>query len=142
MLKKQRVSFHIAAAASLCAMAALILFLVSHGTVGYAIANSSMAVGCMTGAVAACLCSLFVQLKNRNELIVSFLRLVALGLIFAALTITLVDRAVVAGGLFTWNGLDQYAWRAFYTGVACIVFQVFTVVLLVVSGCMKQGTRT
>ena len=43
MLKKQRVSFYVAAAAALCALLALVLFIVSNGTVGYPILNSSLA---------------------------------------------------------------------------------------------------
>ena len=93
------------------------------------------------GAFTACVCSLLAQIKNWNELLVSLLRLVALCLLFVALTVTLADRAVVAGGLFTWNSLDKYAWSAFYTGVACIAFQVAASLLMVVSGCMKQGAK-
>ena len=59
----------------------------------------------------------------------------------AALTITLADRAVVAGGLFTWNSLDVHAWNAFYTGIACIVFQALAAILLVISGCLKQSKQ-
>ena len=141
MLKMQRVSFYVAAAAALCALLALVLFLVTNATVGYPILNSSLALWCTIGAFAAIACSLLVQMKNWNELLVSLLRLVALGLLFVALTVTLADRAVVAGGLFTWNGLDKYAWSAFYTGVACIAFQVAASLLMVVSGCMKQGAK-
>lgn len=141
MLKKQRFSFYVAAAAALCALLALVLFIVSNGTVGYPILNSSLAIYCTLGAFTACVCSLLAQIKNWNELLVSLLRLVALFLLFVALTVTLADRAVVAGGLFTWNSLDKYAWSAFYTGVACIAFQVAASLLMVVSGCMKQGAK-
>lgn len=141
MLKKQRVSFYVAAAAALCALLALVLFFVSNATVGYPILNSSLAVWCIIGAFAGIACSLLAQMKNLNELLVSLLRLMALGLLFVALTVTLADRAVVAGGLFTWNGLDKYAWSAFYTGVASIAFQVIASLMMVVSGCMKQGTK-
>ncbi len=141
MFKNQRGSFYIAAAAALCALLALVLLIVSNGTVGYPIQNSSLAIYCTIGAFAACACSLPVQMKNWNELLVSLLRLAALGLLFVALTVTLADRAVVAGGLFTWNGLDKYAWSAFYTGAACIAFQALSSLLTVVSGCMKQGAK-
>ncbi len=141
MFKNQRGSFYIAAMAALCTLVALVLFIVSNGTVGYPILNSSIAIGCTIGAFASCGCSMLVQLKNGNELLVSLLRLIALALLFVALGVTLADRAVVAGNLFTWNGLDKYAWSAFYTGVACIAFQVLASLLVVVSGCMKQGVK-
>ncbi len=141
MFKNQRGSFYMAASAALCALLALVFFIISNGTVGYPILNNSLAIYCTVGAFAACVCSLLVQMKNWNELLVSLLRLITLGLLFVALTVTLADRAVVAGGLFTWNGLDKYAWSAFYTGVACIAFQVIASLLMVVSGCMKQGAK-
>ena len=140
MLKNQKISFYVAAAA-LCGVIALIMLFVSNGTMGYPIQNSGTAILCAILAVIACACSLFVQMKNGSELIVSALRIIALGLIMAALTVTLADRAVVAGGLFTWNSLDSFAWSAFYTGVACIVFQALMAVLILASGCMKQGAK-
>ena len=141
MLKNQKISFYVAAAAALCGVIALIMLFVSNGTMGYPIQNSGTAILCAILAVIACACSLFVQMKNGSELIVSALRIIALGLIMAALTVTLADRAVVAGGLFTWNSLDSFAWSAFYTGVACIVFQVLMAMLILASGCMKQGAK-
>ena len=66
--------------------------------------------------------------------------LAALFLTMAALAVLLLDRAVVAGNLFTWNSLDTYAWQAFYTGIACLVFQLLGAILFVASGCMKQGS--
>ena len=140
MLKNQKISFYVAAAAALCGVIALIMLFVSNGTMGYPIQNSGTAILCAILAVIACACSLFVQMKNGSELIVSALRIIALGLIMAALTVTLADRAVVAGGLFTWNSLDKYAWQAFYTGIACLVFQLLGTILFVASGCMKQGS--
>ena len=141
MLKNQKGSFYVAAVAALCTLIALILLSVSNGTMGYAIQDCSLAIIFTLVSLFACLGSLLAQMKNANELIVSALRLAALGLILAALTITLADRAVVAGGLFTWNSLDSFAWSAFYTGVACIAVQAVTAVLLVISGCMKQGAK-
>ncbi len=35
----------------------------------------------------------------------------------------------------------KYAWSAFYTGIACVAFQVAASLLMVVSGCMKQGAK-
>lgn len=139
MLKKQRTSLYVVSVAAILAVVALILFFVTNSTVSYEILNSQRAILCLIAAIAACAVSVFAQIKNVNELIVSALRLTSLGLIMVAFTTTLIDRAVVAGGLFTWNGLDTYAWRAFYTGIACIVFQILSAILLVVSGCMKQG---
>ncbi len=141
MLKNQRASFYVASAASILAAIALILFIVTNSTVSYAILNAQWAILSLIIAIAACVGSVFAQMKNVNELIVSLLRLVAFGLIMVAFTTTLIDRAVVAGGLFTWNSLDDYAWQAFYTGIACIVFQILSALFLVVSGCMKQGIK-
>lgn len=64
MLKKQRFSFYVAAAAALCALLALVLFIVSNGTVGYPILNSSLAIYCTLGAFTACVCSLLAQIKT------------------------------------------------------------------------------
>lgn len=141
MLKNQRASFYVASAASIMAVVALIMFFVTNSTVSYAILNGQWAILCLVVAIVACVGSVFAQMKGMNELIVSVLRLVALGLIMVAFTITLIDRAVVAGGLFTWNDLDSFAWQAFYTGIACVVFQVLSAIFLVVSGCMKQGNK-
>lgn len=92
--------------------------------------------------VAALLCaagSLVLQAKDMHELAVSCLRVLAVFLLMAAAVILLMDRAVVAGGVFTWNNLDANAWSAFRTGAACAAFQLIGVILLVASGCMKQG---
>ena len=48
---------------------------------------------------------------------------------------------LVAGGLFTWNDLDTYGWNAFYTGIACMVFQLLPVLLLIVSSFMRQDAK-
>lgn len=141
MLKNQRISFYAASAACILTVIALILFFVTNNTVSYAILNAQWAILCLIAAIAACAGSVFAQMKDVNELIVSALRLVALGLIMVAFTTTLIDLAVVAGGLFTWNGLDTYAWQAFYTGIACVVFQILSALFLVASGCMKQGIK-
>lgn len=141
MLKKQRISFYTVSTACILTVVALILFFVTNSTVSYAILNAQWAILCLATAIVACAVSAFAQVKNLNELVVSVLRLVSLGLIMVAFTITLLDRAVVAGGLFTWNDLDAYAWQAFYTGIACIVFQILSVLFIVASGCMKQGTK-
>lgn len=141
MLKNQRVSFYVSALAAACALAALIAFAVTNSTLGYGIKNSTAVFACTVVSLALCVCSILAQAKDINELIVSAMRIVALVLIMIAMTITLEDRAVVAGGLFTWNSLDVYAWNAFYTGIACIVLQMLVAVLLVISGCMKQGTK-
>lgn len=141
MLKDQRMSFYLAAASTAASVVALILFFVTNSTVSYSILNDQWAILCLAAAIVACAASVLAQAKRVNELLISALRLVSLGLVMVAFTITLIDRAVVAGGLFTWNDLDTYAWRAFYTGVACIVFQLLSALLLVVSGCMKQGTK-
>ena len=74
-----------------------------------------------------------------NELLVTALRLLTIFLMMGALLVVLADRAIVAGNLFTWNGLDTYAWNAFYTGIACVVFEVLTMLILVVNGFLKQG---
>jgi len=141
MLKKQSVSFYTAFASALCALLGLILFFVTDDTMGYAVQDGTSAVICTLIALLACGASLFLQLKNVSELFVTYLRVIAMGLMMAALTITLADRAVVAGGLFTWNSLDVHAWNAFYTGIACIVFQALSAILLVISGCLKQSKQ-
>ena len=138
MLKKQKGSFCVATVATLASLVALILLNVSNGPMGYPIQNCQTALILTAGCLIAGVIALLLQSKNANEVIVSFFRLASLGLIMGALAITLADRAVVAGGLFTWNSLDSFAWTAFYTGIACVVFQVLTALLTVVSGCMKQ----
>lgn len=140
MLKKQKASFYVFAATVVSALISLILFLVSNKTMGYPITGSTTAIICTAAAMVIGVGALFAQMKNMNELLVSALRIATLALMAVALTVTLADRAVVAGGLFTWNSLDTFAWSAFYTGVACMVFQVLTVLLTVVSGCMKQNS--
>jgi len=139
MLKNQKASFYAAAAAALCALAGFILLVVSNRTMGYPIQDFGLAAFLTIAGIVTCGLSMFAQAKKSNELIVSFLRLAALGCIMGAFAITLADRAVVAGGLFTWNSLDSFAWTAFYTGIACGVFQLLSVAAVVVSGCMKQA---
>ena len=141
MLKNQKGSFYVAAFATLCALAGLILLNISNGTMGYPIQGCQIALLLSVCCLVAAVLSLLLQSKNANEVIVSFLRLVALGSIMGALAITVADRAVIAGGLFTWNSLDSFAWTAFYTGIACVVFQVLTALFMVISGCMKQGIK-
>lgn len=139
MFKNQKVSFYLALAASACALVSLILLAVSNATVGYAIQDSTLAIAATAGAVVFGLLSAAAQGKGMNELIVTALRLLTIFLMMGALLVVLADRAIVAGNLFTWNGLDTYAWNAFYTGIACVVFEVLTMLILVVNGFLKQG---
>lgn len=139
MFKNQKVSFYLALAASACALVSLILLAVSNATVGYAIQDSTLAIAATAGAVVLGLLSAAAQGKGMNELIVTALRLLTIFLMMGALLVVLADRAIVAGNLFTWNGLDTYAWNAFYTGIACVVFEVLTMLILVVNGFLKQG---
>lgn len=139
MFKNQKVSFYLALAASACALVSLILLAVSNATVGYAIQDSTLAIAATAGAVVLGLLSAAAQGKGMNELLVTALRLLTIFLMMGALLVVLADRAIVAGNLFTWNGLDTYAWNAFYTGIACVVFEVLTMLILVVNGFLKQG---
>lgn len=139
MFKHQRVSFYMTLVAAVCGLVALALFAISNATVGYPIVNAPWAMAAMAAAFIFCAGSVFAQEKNVNEFLVSLLRVASIFLMMAALTILLSDRAVVAGGVFTWNDHDAYAWRAFYTGMACLGFQLVSVLLLVIGGCMKQG---
>lgn len=139
MFKNQKVSFYLALVASACALVSLILLAVSNATVGYAIQDSTLAIAATAGAVVLGLLSAAAQGKGMNELIVTALRLLTIFLMMGALLVVLADRAIVAGNLFTWNGLDTYAWNAFYTGIACVVFEVLTMLILVVNGFLKQG---
>lgn len=139
MFKNQKVSFYLALAASACALVSLILLAVSNATVRYAIQDSTLAIAATAGAVVLGLLSAAAQGKGMNELIVTALRLLTIFLMMGALLVVLADRAIVAGNLFTWNGLDTYAWNAFYTGIACVVFEVLTMLILVVNGFLKQG---
>ena len=139
MFKNQKVSFYLALAASACALVSLILLAVSNATVGYAIQDSTLAIAATAGAVVLGLLSAAAQGKGMNELLVTALRLLTIFLMTGALLVVLADRAIVAGNLFTWNGLDTYAWNAFYTGIACVVFEVLTMLILVVNGFLKQG---
>ena len=139
MFKNQKVSFYLALAASACALVSLILLAVSNATVGYAIQDSTLAIAATAGAVVLGLLSAAAQGKGMNELLVTALRLLTIFLMMGALLVVLADRAIVAGNLFTWNGLDTYAWNAFYTGIACVVFEVLTMLILVANGFLKQG---
>ena len=139
MFKNQKVSFYLALASSACALVSLILLAVSNATVGYAIQDSTLAIAATAGAVVLGLLSAAAQGKGMNELLVTALRLLTIFLMMGALLVVLADRAIVAGNLFTWNGLDTYAWNAFYTGIACVVFEVLTMLILVVNGFLKQG---
>lgn len=139
MFKNQKVSFYLALAASACALVSLILLAVSNATVGYAIQDSTLAIAATAGAVVLGLLSAAAQGKGMNELLVTALRLLTIFLMTGALLVVLADRAIVAGNLFTWNGLDTYAWNAFYTGIACVVFEVLTMLILVVNGFLKQS---
>lgn len=139
MFKNQKVSFYLSLAASACALVSLILLAVSNATVGYAIQDSTLAIAATAGAVVLGLLSAAAQGKGMNELLVTALRLLTIFLMMGALLVVLADRAIVAGNLFTWNGLDTYAWNAFYTGIACVVFEVLTMLILVVNGFLKQG---
>ena len=139
MFKNQKVSFYLALAASACALVSLILLAVSNATVGYAIQDSTLAIAATAGAVVLGLLSAAAQGKGMNELLVTALRLLTIFLMTGALLVVLADRASVVGNLFTWNGLDTYAWNAFYTGIACVVFEVLTMLILVVNGFLKQS---
>lgn len=139
MFKNQKVSFYMALAASVCALISLILLAVSNATVGYAILDCSWALAATAAAVILGLLSAAAQGKGMNELIVTALRILMLFLMMGSLLVVLADRAIVAGNLFTWNGLDTYAWNAFYTGIACAVFEVLTMLILMVNGFLKQG---
>lgn len=141
MRKGQRVSFYLAAAAFVLAAVSLVLFFVTNATMSYAVVNGTWAIVATVAALAACGASAAMQVRGVGEYPITVLRLCAIGLMFVALSITLADRALVAGGLFTWNDLDTHAWNAFYTGIACMVFQILPVLLLIVSGFLPQGKK-
>ena len=84
MLKKQSVSFYTAFASALCALLGLILFFVTDDTMGYAVQDGTSAVICTLIALLACGASLFLQLKNVSELFVTYLRVIAMGLMMAS----------------------------------------------------------
>ena len=141
MLKSQRLSFHLAAAAAVLAAISLVLFFVTNATVSYAVTDGPIAIACTILAILLCGGSVFLQARGAGEFLPTVLRLLTLGLLMAAFTIVLSDRALVAGGLFTWNDLDTYGWNAFYTGIACMVFQMLPVLLLIVSNFMRQDAK-
>lgn len=141
MLKSQRLSFHLAAAAAVLAAISLVLFSVTNATVSYAVTDGPIAIACTILAILLCGGSVFLQARGAGEFLPTVLRLLTLGLLMAAFTIVLSDRALVAGGLFTWNDLDTYGWNAFYTGIACMVFQMLPVLLLIVSSFMRQDAK-
>lgn len=141
MLKSQRLSFHLAAAAAVLAAISLVLFFVTNATVSYAVTDGPIAIACTILAILLCGGSVFLQARGAGEFLPTVLRLLTLGLLMAAFTIALSDRALVAGGLFTWNDLDTYGWNAFYTGIACMVFQMLPVLLLIVSSFMRQDAK-
>lgn len=141
MLKSQRLSFHLAAAAAVLAAISLVLFFVTNATVSYAVTDGPIAIACTILAILLCGGSVFLQARGAGEFLPTVLRLLTLGLLMAAFTIVLSDRALVAGGLFTWNDLDTYGWNAFYTGIACMVFQMLPVLLLIVSSFMRQDAK-
>ncbi len=109
MLKKQKASFYVFAAAVVSALISLILFLVSNKTMGYPITGSTTAIICTAAAMVIGVGALFAQMKNMNELLVYELRIASLALMDVVLSVTVADRAVVDGGLFTWNILDTSA---------------------------------
>lgn len=141
MLKSQRLSFHLAAASVVLAAISLILFFVTNATVSYAVVDGPVAIVCTVLAILLCGGSAFLQARGASEFPTTVLRLLTLGLLMVAFTIVLSDRALVAGGLFTWNDLDTYGWNAFYTGIACMVFQLLPVLLLIVSSFMRQDAK-
>lgn len=141
MLKSQRLSFHLAAAAVVLAVISLVLFFVTNATVSYTVTDGPIAIVCTILAIPLCGSSVFLQARCAGEFLPTVLRLLTLGLLMAAFTIVLSDRALVAGGLFTWNDLDTYGWNAFYTGIACMVFQLLPVLLLIVSSFMRQDAK-
>src|SRR5699024_5533184 len=117
------------------------LFFVTNATVSYAVTDGPIAIACTILAILLCGGSVFLQARGAGEFLPTVLRLLTLGLLMAAFTIVLSDRALVAGGLFTWNDLDTYGWNAFYTGIACMVFQMLPVLLLIVSSFMRQDAK-
>lgn len=141
MLKNQRLSFYLAAVAMVLAVISLLLFFHTNATISYAVGEGGIVIVCTVLAILLCGCSLFLQARGAGEFLLTVLRLLTLGLLMVAFTIVLSDRALVAGGLFTWNNLDNYAWDAFYTGIACMVFQLLTVLVLIVSSFMRQDTK-
>lgn len=141
MFKSKRLSFHLAAAAAVLAAISLVLFFVTNATVSYAVTDGPIAIACTILAILLCGGSVFLQARGAGEFLPTVLRLLTLGLLMAAFTIVLSDRALVAGGLFTWNDLDTYGWNAFYTGIACMVFQMLPVLLLIVSSFMRQDAK-
>lgn len=141
MLKSQRLSFHLAAAAAVLAAISLVLFFVTNATVSYAVTDGPIAIACTILAILLCGGSVFLQARGAGEFLPTVLRLLTLSLLMAAFTIVLSDRALVAGVFFTWNDLDTYGWNAFYTGIACMVFQLLPVLLLIVSSFMRQDAK-
>lgn len=141
MLKSQRLSFHLAATAAVLTAISLVLFFVTNATVSYAVTDGPIAIACTILAILLCGGSVFLQARGAGEFLPTVLRLLTLSLLMAAFTIVLSDRALVAGGFFTWNDLDTYGWNAFYTGIACMVFQLLPVLLLIVSSFMRQDAK-
>lgn len=97
MLKSQRLSFHLAAAAAVLTAISLVLFFVTNATVSYAVTDGPIAIACTILAILLCGGSVFLQARGAGEFLPTVLRLLTLSLLMAAFTIVLSDRALVAG---------------------------------------------
>ena len=61
MLKSQRLSFHLAAAAAVLAAISLVLFFVTNATVSYAVTDGPIAIACTILAILLCGGSVFYR---------------------------------------------------------------------------------
>ena len=74
MLKSQRLSFHLAAAAAVLAAISLVLFFVTNATVSYAVTDGPIAIACTILAILLCGGSVFLQARGAGEFLPTVLR--------------------------------------------------------------------
>lgn len=140
-LKKQRVSFYFSALAALFAVIGVIMLIVTNTVGGYAVPYGGLLI--FTGILSVLLIGGGAYAISRfgAKPIIIFAIFLALVLMMLAVGILLRYRLDVASALFTWDPENEVAWKAFNTGVVCVVFYLIASITLTISAFLKQGPK-
>lgn len=139
LIKKAGVASWLNIATAVLTLIGAILFIATNATQGYSVLNGGAGIAVLVIAIFTALGCTYSELRFGNQnAITAILRLVTLALLCIGFGVLISDRVGIASSLLTWDSANTVAWGALYSSIACIVFVIISVILLIVTGFMDS----
>ena len=138
-LKKQGAGFYFQALAAVVAAAAMITMVISSN-ISIAEALNSLSMYLLEAAAGIVLILVAVYSSNRfgnYDYISTIAMMAAVGLFAAVICGMILSRILLISGLFSWNSMNTAGWKVFYVSVASMVYNVVSIILLIISAFLK-----